>query len=42
MNPFEQYTLIIGVLAVLMEGFSYLRSLLRKILRSNSHSKHHI
>jgi hypothetical protein len=31
MNPFEQYTVIIGILAVLFEGVSYLRGLLRKI-----------
>ena len=32
MNPFEQYTIIIGVLAILFEGFSYLRSFLQKML----------
>lgn len=42
MNPFEQYTLIIGVLAVLIEGFSYLRSFLKKILHPDSQSKHRI
>lgn len=42
MNPFEQYTLIIGVLAVLVEGFSYLRSFLQKILHLNSNQKHRI
>jgi hypothetical protein len=31
MNSFEQYTVIIGVLAVLLEGVSYLRDFLRKI-----------
>jgi hypothetical protein len=31
MNPFEQYTIIIGVLAVLIEGVSYLRDFLRKL-----------
>lgn len=31
MNSFEQFTVIIGVLAVLIEGFSYLRDFLRKI-----------
>jgi hypothetical protein len=31
MNSFEQYTVIIGVLAVLLEGGSYLRDFLRKI-----------
>lgn len=30
MNAFEQYTVIIGVLAVLLEGFSYLRDLVHK------------
>lgn len=32
MNSFEQYTLIIGFLAVLFEGFSYLRGLVYKLL----------
>jgi len=32
MNPFEQYTLVIGVLAVLFEGLSYLRDFLRKLM----------
>jgi hypothetical protein len=32
MNPFEQYTVIVGVLAILFEGVSYLRDFLRKIL----------
>lgn len=32
MNPFEQYTIIIGVLAVLFEGGSYLRDFFRRIL----------
>ena len=31
MNPFEQYTVAIGVLAILFEGISYLRSFLRRI-----------
>jgi hypothetical protein len=31
MNPFEQYTIIIGVLAVLLEGISYLRDFLHKL-----------
>jgi len=31
MNPFEQYTVIIGILAILFEGVSYLRGFLRKI-----------
>ncbi len=33
MNPFEQYTIVIGVLAVLFEGISYLRVFLRKVFR---------
>ena len=32
MNPFEQYTIIIGVLAILFEGISWLRSFLHKLL----------
>jgi hypothetical protein len=32
MNPFEQYTIIIGVIAVLSEGISYLRDFLRKLI----------
>jgi hypothetical protein len=32
MNPFEQYTVIVGVLAILFEGASWLRDFLRKIL----------
>jgi hypothetical protein len=31
MNPFEQFTVIIGVLAVLFEGISYLRGFLHKL-----------
>jgi hypothetical protein len=31
MNPFEQYTLIIGVLATLFEAVSYLRAFLQKL-----------
>ena len=31
MNPFEQYTLIVGVLAILIEGISYMRDFLRKV-----------
>jgi hypothetical protein len=31
MSPFEQYTIVIGLLAVLLEGLSYLRDFLRKI-----------
>ena len=37
MNSFEQYTIIIGVLAVLIEGVSYLRDFLRKIFHQKSH-----
>ncbi len=33
MNSFEQYTIIIGLLAVLFEGFGYLRNCLQKILQ---------
>jgi len=32
MNSFEQFTLIIGALAVLIEGFSYLKEFFQKIL----------
>lgn len=32
MNAFEQYTLIIGALAILLEGFTYLRGFFHKIL----------
>jgi hypothetical protein len=32
MNPFEQYTIIIGVLAILFEGISYLRDFMRKLM----------
>ena len=32
MNPFEQYTLVIGILAILLEGISYLRGFFRKLL----------
>jgi len=32
MNPFEQFTIIIGVLAVLFEGLSYVRDFFRKLL----------
>jgi hypothetical protein len=37
MNPFEQYTIIIGVLAVLIEGISYLRDFLRKLMHKRVH-----
>jgi hypothetical protein len=36
MNPFEQYTLIIGVLAVLVEGFSRLRDLVQKLMHKRA------
>jgi hypothetical protein len=32
MNSFEEYTIIIGLLAVMFEAFSYLRVFLRKLL----------
>jgi hypothetical protein len=32
MNPFEQFTVIIGALAILFEGISYVRDFLRKLL----------
>jgi hypothetical protein len=32
MNPFEQFTIIIGLLAVLFEGLGYLRGFLHKLL----------
>lgn len=31
MNPFEQFTVIIGILAVLLEGVSYLRGFLNRL-----------
>jgi hypothetical protein len=31
MNPFEQYTLIIGALAILFEAVSYVRGFIQKI-----------
>ncbi len=37
MNPFEQYTVIIGVLAILFEGISYLRDFLREFLHRKAH-----
>jgi hypothetical protein len=33
MNSFEEFTIIIGLLAVLFEGVSYLRAYLAKALR---------
>jgi hypothetical protein len=38
MNPFEQLTIIIGLLAVLLEGLSYLRAFAKKLL--DTPSKH--
>jgi len=32
MNPFEQFTIIIGLLAVLFEGAGYVRAYFQKIL----------
>jgi hypothetical protein len=32
MNSFEEYTVIIGLLAVMFEGFSYLRDFVHKLL----------
>jgi len=32
MNSFEEYTIIIGLLAVLFEGFSYVKDFLHKLL----------
>ncbi|MDB4920837.1 MAG: hypothetical protein JWQ54_2820 [Mucilaginibacter sp.] len=32
MNPFEQFTVIIGVLAILFEGIGYLRDFLHRLL----------
>jgi hypothetical protein len=32
MNPFEQYTLIIGLLAVALEGFSRLKELVHRVM----------
>jgi hypothetical protein len=37
MNPFEQYTIIIGLLAVLFEGISYLRDFVHKLLHKKTH-----
>lgn len=31
MNPFEQYTLAIGLLAIAFEGVSYIREFIQKI-----------
>ncbi|MEB0280463.1 hypothetical protein [Mucilaginibacter sp. 5C4] len=36
MNSFEQFTIIIGLLAALLEGIAYLREFARKILHSGS------
>ena len=35
MNSFEQFTVIIGVLAVLLEGVSHLRDFLRKLMHKH-------
>jgi len=32
MNSFEDFTVIIGLLAVLMEAFSYVKEFLRKLM----------
>ncbi len=32
MNSFEQFTLVIGLVAVLFEGFDYLRAFLHKLM----------
>jgi len=32
MNSFEQYTVLIGLLAVAIEGFSYVQEFVRKLL----------
>jgi len=32
MNSFEEYTVIIGLLAVLIEGFGYAKDLLHKLM----------
>jgi hypothetical protein len=32
MNPFEQFTVIIGLLAIAFEGFSYVRDFVQKLL----------
>jgi len=32
MNAFEQYTVIIGILAILFESISYLRAFFRKMI----------
>ena len=37
MNPFEQYTFIIGVLAVLIEGFYRLRDFVRQLGHKKAH-----
>jgi len=31
MNPFEQYTVIIGILAIILEGVSYVRDFVHKL-----------
>jgi hypothetical protein len=37
MNPFEQYTLIIGALAILIEGFGRLRDFVHKLMHKRDH-----
>ena len=32
MNSFEEYTVIIGLLAVLIEGYDYAKDFLRKLM----------
>lgn len=32
MNPFEQFTIIVGTLAIIFEGISYVRDFFRKLL----------
>jgi len=41
MNSFEQYTLIIGLLAVLLEGLRHLRTMFQNRLH-NQHKADHI
>jgi Flp pilus assembly pilin Flp len=36
MNPFEQYTLIIGLVAVAIEGGSHIKEYLQKVFRHNA------
>ena len=32
MNPFEEFTVIVGLAAIAFEGFSYLRAYIQKLL----------